>query len=354
MGGSGGGVSGEVSFPAYIEAIHEDWLYGAGPSNLTTTVEDSMDTAFGADPYASYSFTNPTTDVAVTQGDYDTYYSAVSASVTTTDFKDLLDFAQARADLCDIDNPLDVRTIIGRQIQLATSSLQEAVDIARSLVDSSVIENLVDTFESEQSRNRERRVGRFMSVMSDVGAMRSSALLTGLGSIYAQEQEDTDRFTKEVSARLFEAGIQAWVQNYSGGMQVDAAISRTNKQSRQATLLGGLQTLAQFYQQRVGWLAQGVQLQAEINRLKYIQFKEYETAELELDVRSALWDMEIFGRGTSIIGGLSGYAHPLPEGPSKLQSVLGGAAGGAAVGSAFGPLGTAIGAGVGGLLGLFS
>ena len=362
MGGSGGGVSGEVSFPAYIEDIHEDWLYGSGPSALSTTVEDAMDVAFAGDPYSGYSFTNPTSGINVVQGDYDTWYSAISGSVTTTDYKALIDVAQAKADECDINKSIDVRTVINREIENASSSLEEAVFIAKQLVEGDIITSLVESYESTQSRAREQRVGRYTAAMADFGALRSSAFLTGLGSIYAQEQEDTARYTKEVSAQLFQQGIQAWVQNYSQGLRVSTGLTSVNKQSRQQTLQLGLQSLTTMYQQRLDNLGRAAQIQAEINRLAYVQTREYEIAELDLDVKSALWDMDIFGRGTSIMGGLSGYAHPLPDGPSKAASALGGALSGAATGAAIGSavpglgtgVGAAIGAGIGFLGGLFS
>lgn len=360
MGGSGGGVSGEVSFPAYIEGMHEDWLYGAGPSALSTTVEDSMDVAFAGDPYSGYSYTNPTTDLAVVQGDYDTWYSAISGTITTTDYKTLIDTAQAKADECDIDGKLDVRTIINREIENATASIEEAVFVAKQFVDGDVITQLVEAYELAQSRPREQRVGRYTAAMADFGALRSSAFLTGLGIIYAQEQEDTARFTKETNAALFQQGIQAWIQNYAQGLRVDTGISTINKQARQQTLLTGVQTLTGMYQQRLDNLGRATQIQAEIQRLSYVQLREWEVAELDLDVKSALWDMEIFGRGISIMGGLSGYAHPLPEGQSRAASILGGTLSGAGTGAAIGTalggpgLGTAIGAGVGFLAGLFS
>jgi hypothetical protein len=317
-----GGVSGEVKFPDYIQDMHEDWLFGAGPSNLTTDVEAAMNTAFGADPFAGYSFSNPSSDVATIQSAYNTFYGAVTASVTTTDFKNLLDMAQVRADQCDIDAPIDVRTIIGRQIEKATESVEEAVSIGVRLLDSNVIEKVVEVFELEQSRNRELRVGRYMQAMSDVGATRSSALLTGLGAIYAQEQEETSKITKEIATQLFESGINQWVRVYAAGLSVDQAISSVNKNARQGTLLAGLQALANFREQDTAWLMKGTAMQAEINRQKYALVNDYEKLELDLDMKSALWDMEVFGKGMSIMGGLSGYAHPLPDKPNTLLAAI--------------------------------
>ena len=355
MGGSGGGVSGEVSFPDYIEALHEDWLYGSGPSALSTTVEDVMDVAFANSPYNAFTFTNPTSDIAVVQGDYDTWYSAISGTVTTTDYKTLIDLAQTKADECDIDQAIDVRTIINREIENATASIEEAYTVAKALLNTDVITKVVEAYELSVSRPREQRVARYNAVVADFGALRSSAFLTGLGAIYAQEQEDTARVAAEFTSNLFTQAVQSWIQNYAQGLRVSTTLTVTNKTARQQTLQSGLQSLIQMYHTRLQFLGEATRTQAEINRLKFVQTREYETANLELDVKDALWDMDVFGRGTAIVGGLSGYAHPLPEGQSRFSSTLGGALSGAGTGAAIGSVvpgvGTALGAGVGALVG---
>ena len=359
MGGSGGGVSGEVSFPAYIETLHEDWIYGAGPSALSTTVEDTMDTAFGADPYAAYSFVDPTTALAAVQTRFDTWFSAVSASATTTDFNAIIDQAQLKADECDIDGAIDVRTIINRSIGLSSDTLEEAIQTAQALVDQNVIEGLVDAFESEQSRTREKRIGNFSSQMAGFGALRGSSYLIGLGQIYAEEQEATSRFQNQISSQMFQQGIQAWMTSYQNNLRADLGVQTVNKEARQRTLTTATQLMQRMRSERFSWLNESVRTLAETKRIDIVARREHDIAELDLDVKSALWDLDIFGRGMSIVGGLSGYAHPLPEGPSKAASVLGGAMAGAGAGAAVGTalggpgIGTAVGALVGGIAGLF-
>lgn len=353
--GGGGGTSGEVSFPAYIETMHEDWMYGAGPSALSLTVEDAMDVAFANDPYAAAAYASPSADIAVVQTDYDTYYSAVSVMDAETDFASHIDQAVAKADECDIHNAIDVRTVLNRAIESATTSIEEAAAAAKAIVDNDVIQALVDSYESEQSRTREVRVGRYMAGMAELNAMRSSAFLTGLAAIYAQEQEDTDRFQNQINARLFEAGLQAWVANFARAHQTDLQINITNKEWRERKVISGLQVMDGMLARRTQFLSDTVRAQMEVKRLKIVATREYDEAELELDVRSATWDLDMFGKGAAILGSMSGYAHPLPEGPSRVAKVLGGALGGAAAGGAIGgPVGAAIGAGIGGLLGAFS
>ena len=82
---------------------------------------------------------------------------------------------------------------------------------------------------------------------------------------------------------------------------------------------------------------------------------EYVGRKVDLDVKEAMWDMQVYAFGANMLAGPTGPSI-LPEGNSAAASVLGGAFGGAATGAMAGSflggpgLGTAIGAGLGGLI----
>jgi len=364
--GGGGGVSGAVDFPDYIKNIHEDWLYGAGPSGLSLTIEDAMDTAFAADPYAAFTYTNPTTDLTAVGTLFNTYLANVTSLAPTTDFASLLDQAVAKADECDIDGAIDVRTLIERQVTLASGSVREAVSMLKKLIDGNVIEGIVTAFEIQQSIGRAKRVARFSAGMADIGAIHSSSFLMGLGLIYAQEQQETADFSARLNQQMFEQGLQAWTTNYRAGLQIDLSAQGANKDARTKVVLTGLDVLQRFLLNKSNLLQTATQLKAEITNQKIIARGEYEESNLQLDINSALWDLDIFGRGMALVGGISGYAHPLPKGPNKIGSALGGALKGAGAGASVGtalapitgglsvPIGAGIGALLGGIGGLFS
>jgi hypothetical protein len=355
MGGSGGGVSGEVSFPAYIETIHEDWLYGAGPSNLSSTIEGAMNTAFAADPYSNYSYSNPSTALAANDTSLALMHSNVSAAVYTTDFGTLIDRAAAKADECDIDQKISVKDIINRQIGLASNSMEEAMELATTLAQSTVIDDLIEAQRRSSRINRARRISRYKAGMADIGAVHSSAFYLGLGSIYAQEEQAEQELRTQLSARLFEQGLNQWANLYSTNLRVDGTISGVNKNARTQTLLSGMQLLKSMHDNKIIWQGDVARLTSELNRVRYLTTADYEKNELDLDVFSSNWELDVFGRGISQLGGMAGYAHPLPSGPSRASATIGGvlsgAAAGATVGSVVPGVGTAIGAGVGALLG---
>lgn len=352
--GGGGGVSGAVAFPAYIEALHEDWIYGSGPSALTTTLEAAMNVAFGADPYASASISNPSTLLAQSKTQFDNFYSQVTSLVETTDFASFIDQAVSKADECDIDGKIDIRTILNRQISEATRTTEEAMATAKLLAESTVISDLIATFEVRQATSRAKRVTQFSASMADIGAIHSSAYLMGLGMIYAQEQEDSDTYAAQVSAQIFEQGIRTWLESYVAGLRTDTAVQVDNKAARERRVLTGLDVLFRMQHNKLNLYHASAQMLTEQNRIRILAEQEYDSNVIDMDVQSALWDMDVFGRGISVVGALSGYAHPLPEKPSKASSVLGGAMGGAAAGAALGPIGAIGGAVLGGVAGLLT
>ena len=355
MGGSGGGVSGAVSFPAYIEGIHEDWLYGAGPSNLSSTIEGSMNTAFAADPYAGYTYSNPSTDLSENDTALALMHSAVSAAVYTTDFGTLIDRAASKADECDIDKAISIKDIIQRQIKLASRSMEEAIVLAGELANSTVIDDLIEAQRKKSRVDRARRISRYSAGMADIGAINTSAFMMGLGVIYSKEEEAANELRVRLNSELFTQGLSQWANLYSTNIRVDGTVAGLNKNARTQTLLNSMQLLKSMHDNNIAWKGEIATLTTELNRVRYMTVSDYEKNELDLDVYSANWELDVFGRGISLLGGMAGYAHPLPQGPSRaglaIGGVLKGAAAGASIGSVVPGLGTAIGAGIGGLLG---
>lgn len=61
--GGGGGGSGAVSYPAYLQGIHEDWLDGTGADTISQSITDVMNTAFGNSPWTAALAYDPDTDL---------------------------------------------------------------------------------------------------------------------------------------------------------------------------------------------------------------------------------------------------------------------------------------------------
>ena len=98
-----------------------------------------------------------------------------------------------------------------------------------------------------------------------------------------------------------------------------------------------------------------LRFQMELNRNATIFKKEQYSQDVEYDRTDALWDIEVIGKGASVMAAPGGGQY-MPEKPSTIASAASGALSGAATGAAIGSVvpgvGTTVGAGVGAVLGL--
>jgi len=79
----GGGSSGAVSYPGYMETIHNDWLDNTGLDTITSSITDIMDTAQGASPWGAQAPYDPDADIAANQAVL-TAFVAILAGITDT------------------------------------------------------------------------------------------------------------------------------------------------------------------------------------------------------------------------------------------------------------------------------
>ena len=85
--------------------------------------------------------------------------------------------------------------------------------------------------------------------------------------------------------------------------------------------------------------------------------QEFISSDNEYQVKSAKWPISILQEGGNVLASIAGASTTSPgsEGPSPVQSALGGALSGAAVGASVGgPYGAAAGAVIGGAAGLLA
>jgi len=154
-------------------------------------------------------------------------------------------------------------------------------------------------------------VARFEAGMRNINAVNSSAFAVGKAIIYAKKNEQ--------------------VATFSAGLRLDAFLKLA--EARRLTYA----TMAEVY------------------KAKIIAKKEEFDTQMEIDVKEALWEIEIYKYGGNMLSSIGGASQMTgPTGPAKAQSAMGGAMMGAMVGgyatSWSGP-GMAVGAVVGGIAG---
>lgn len=90
-------------------------------------------------------------------------------------------------------------------------------------------------------------------------------------------------------------------------------------------------------------------LRADIERMALVAFKEQTDKDIKIDKQDALWNFEIYQMASNIVASIAGgTVSSGAEGPSELQSAIGGGLAGAAAGASVGgPPGAVIGGALG-------
>jgi hypothetical protein len=300
----------------------------------TPNLSEIMDTLINsATPYSGESAFDPDTDLGVNQTRYNTYDGHVSALAPITDYGIFVTTSVNSIPNLPLVDLIDV--------DLSTDSFNDVVSAAVEASNLAAYNTLRDQFEARLTNRQQRAIARFTAGMADVNAVMSSAFTIGLGLLEAETIDQLNEFDAKIEYDVIRDLVQTGFSK-----TYDGALARLN--ARYESVARGVPLIAQLQQFDVQANSESTRMQTELNRIKIVSKVEQFDRDIELDVLDALWDISVFQHGANFLSSISG-APLIPKGPSKTQSVLGGALGGAAVGAAFGPVGVGIGALVGGL-----
>jgi len=150
----GGGSSGQVRYPPYVETIHKDWLNSAGDT-IDASITEVMNDALGASPYAAAVPYDPDADIAtfiaglgsletavaafgvsipsaITEADITTDVAAHEAQVTALKDTRLTGsiFPRFEAGMRDINSVMSSSFVIGRAIIESDADAEVTRDVA--------------------------------------------------------------------------------------------------------------------------------------------------------------------------------------------------------------------------------
>jgi len=246
----------------------------------------------------------------------------------TSSITDVMDAALGNSPFLGMDayNPdADISSMISAEVKLQDlvtllSSGTSLDALIANVLDDSHIDNIVTEFEADASARLVSTIlPRFRRGMQDINAVVSSAFAIGESIIEAEQERNVNRFSAELHAR---AGM-------------DNAIQVIN--------------LKLEYQKIASSML------VEIYRMKIVAKKEETDVNADLDDKDAKWDLEVFQYGANLLASIGGGTVST-KGPTRAQSVLGGAlsgiSGGAMIGGEFGSSGW--GGIIGGILGAAS
>jgi len=369
--GGGGGSSGEVTYPNYIEsAFQEIWGMAVADTSDAITVDlvdvinASMD-AGGGNPYSGENAFDPNAALTLISGSpleemqsiHDAYETVVTALSETTDWDTIVTKAVAELDsgvISETDITSTIASIVTTALSDSTAMVAAAVAAATSAVDDSSISDAVTAFEGEQENQHLRSIGRLASSLAQ--NVNSSAYVFAMAQAEYEFNKQVDTYRTQLKLKTYDGTLQAFVQSYVNKIRVhtDAYIRNhlSYEQFRTSLIDGSVRVMMQMLINRVDSYKTTTITQSEISRAAIIALKEQTDKDLEVDVNDAKWDMGILTTGSNILASIAGgTAAPTQPQPSTASSAIGGAMSGAATGAMLGSAIPGIGTGVGAIAG---
>lgn len=340
----GGGNSGTIGFPAYMQDFHDSMLGDLSSSPvLSVTVGSALETLVeGSTPYDGETAYDPDTALTANQTRFDTHDALVTALNGTTSWESAVTTAVTK-----LDNGTTYPKINLIANDIDALAITQALTAATDAMNAANVIAATDAYEARITPRFLRGVQRFAGGMAEINAVNSSAFIIGMALLENDVLLETNKYDAEMQMGVF---------NTVAPRAIDATFSAAmNKvQQRNVMMADGVNRLMAAIIEKIQASQQASHLQAEVNRLKIVAKQEQLARDLEIDVLEAFWDLDAFGKATQVLGGIGG-GQPIPNMPGKFASTLGGALQGAATGAATGSVvpgvGTAIGAGVGAALG---
>lgn len=358
--GGGGGSSGQISYPSYMETIHEAWLGSSGDVSLDLT--SAIAAAHSNSPFDSVTAFDPATPLS----NMATAVTTLTTAITNFD----TDIAAFDTDIDTLDGNIDdydtivntFDTMIAALVGGAgwSSGMSAAKASIDGYIDSGYIDDAVDGHSDYLKDEYDNNViPEFESGMRDINAVMNSSFVLGRAYIVAMRARDVAKYRSDLSLSLHKqrndlivAAAQIYVNDVLGiaGLRGEAV-----KYTRDATVLR--KELAELRHKVVSldkdstsFSKDVAMLDIEVNRLNIVANKEEADQNLAIDERDARWDLEVFSYGANMMAAIAGGTSSIsPDQPSQTQSAIGGALAGAAIGA---QVGGGYGAIVGGVIGL--
>lgn len=173
MGGSsgGGGSSGAVSWPAYMQAVHHQWLNRGDQDQITKSITSTMNEAFGMSPFNDY----------ILKSVEDTFGTATYAVYELFD------------KFVDLDIPAFYRKVVDGVV---TSEIKDAL-----------MKSTLDLYEEDYQMTV---LPRFQSGMRDVNAALSSAFLVGMSLMESSRAKHIAKLSADVNFKLLDIATEVF------------------------------------------------------------------------------------------------------------------------------------------------
>lgn len=358
MSGGGGSTSGAIDFPEHMKDVHMNWLgvnSGTGlnvPITAGNSLNDLINNALDNNPYASATLSTPDASVNAIKNEITALKNSIGNIDAKTDWKGFLDHADSALRESNVLKNIDVTTILENARVNANLTTEQAVSAALATINSSVIKDARKAFENRSDRTRIRSINRFSGGMLDINAVNGSAFILGMALIEAQHIESVNEFDTNLSTEMYTRGLQVFAQTFNSELSARIQSELENKRYNASIISQSIQSMTSTMLKRIDFEQAVLSILYETERFNVVATQEYETSDIDIDVKYANWGFDNYIKASNVLASISGASAVLPEKPNRVSSALGGALGGASAGSALGPPGMAAGAILGGVAGL--
>lgn len=301
--GGGSQGSGKISYPAYLQAAHDDWIRHGGIAHDGGDVdmEAAMYEAWDASPYENAFPYDPTDDVAQMHARFGTYDQYVGQ--------------------------LDPIANWGAYVDAAADKFDEHFD-------DDYIDGLVQAYREQAEENFDREQGRWKAGMADANAAHGSAFIIAAALRASDVTAQTDRFARELRAQALKERIGAMLQWQS---ELRLHLGHQIQANQQAT-----------------------QLHGELRRVGIVARAEHIARDVEYAVQNRSWNLQLWQPGANLLAAVSGgvtsggsttKGHDGSTPTSAIGGAITGGIGGVMAGAGAGPIGMLAGGALGAYMG---
>jgi len=319
-----GGPSGAVSFPTYMQNVHDSWLrHGTSYDTITNSIIDLINTAQGesGNPYEGETAFNP--NAALT----------LAANSPLKRMSDQFDTLNTMVGVLNTANYFSTYPSVDVLTTLAASVGTIMTSIGTALASADVTA-MVTAFETNKKPRFLREMSAWTAGMADINAVNTSSFVIGMALRQKDFADAVDNFEAELKVGMAKSVLDNTLSYHLKGHLLTFA-SKADLFSRGPAIYSDL-----------------AKLKADIEKLIIIAETEEQGTQLKMDVNEGLWDFEVMMYGVNVLSSINGAPAGRSTAPSWEQSMLAGATLGAGIGGAAGIPGSLIGGAAGGLMGL--
>ncbi len=389
MSGKGGGSTGAVSYPTYMENVHKDWLgvTGDAADPLATDIVAVMDNIQGdTNPYTNATVYDPSIDIS----NFKTVLSGFNTNIIdldpNNDWASAVDNTVSKANnaysdinlttlLTDIvtesltDSARSISSIRSGTTDEVNTLMNAAIAQVTIMVNSAPVQDLIKQFQQNAENTHLRAISRMAGGFADINAVNSSAFIIGMAMMEAEHVQAIDSFTAQLALNIYNTSMAQYFSSYDSfikdelndflnryntHVQAHTSLTTQNEVNKATLVNNGAREITNSIYRQMDLEKQHAGFRGEVTKMGIIAESEYWKQVKAYDVEDWLWNIKVFQYGSNVLSGIATGGQVLPESVSQLNSTISGVASGAAIGMAGGVPGVVIGAAIGGIGGFIS